>query len=381
MRMPGVDVLRGMAAMLVVLHHIHIRFRILGYDVPSFLPEGALRVVFWSGYYSVVAFFVISGFLITRISIRRWGSLQGIRPAAFYGLRAARIMPCLLLVLAASSVLHLLDVRPFVIQPERASLGRALIAALGFHVNWYESQHGYLPGTWDVMWSLSVEETFYLLFPLACLALRSRAAMLLGVLPVIVIAPFNRVWLDGLSPWDEYSYLSCMDGIALGCIAGWLSERGPLDQSRARISMAVGVAAVLLIVVFRETTVALGLVATGTSATVLEIGVALMLLAMASGVGDVQFLRAMPWLRAVGRWSYEVYLTHMFVVLGFFFVFGKVFGKQVPHPAIYLASYALMLVMSLLLGAAVSRWFSEPANRYLREKAGERIGREQRALG
>ncbi len=71
--------------------------------------------MFWTGYYSVVCFFVISGFLITRLSLRRWGSLDQISPAAFYGLRAARILPCLLLVLAVLSVLHLLDVGPFVI--------------------------------------------------------------------------------------------------------------------------------------------------------------------------------------------------------------------------------------------------------------------------
>src|SRR5690348_9459231 len=105
-RMPGVDVLRGLAAMLIVLHHIHIRFRILGYHVPAFLPERVMTLLFSAGYYYVICFFVISGFLITRLSVRRWGSLQQIPPAAFYGLRAARIVPCLLLVLAVSSVLH-----------------------------------------------------------------------------------------------------------------------------------------------------------------------------------------------------------------------------------------------------------------------------------
>ncbi len=325
-----------------------------------------------TGHYSVVCFFVISGFLITRLSLRRWGSPQQISPAVFYGLRAARILPCLLLVLAASSLLHLLEVRPFVIQPERGSLGGALFAALGFHVNWYEGQHGYLPGNWDVMWSLSVEETFYLLFPLACLALRSPLAMFLGMLPLIVIAPFNRVWLQGIVPWDDYSYLSCMDGIALGCIVGWLSERRPLDRSRARIAMAAGVAAVLLIVVFRNTTSALGLVATGTNVTLLELGMALVLLAMGSGVGNAVLARGTSLLRSVGRCSYEVYLTHMFVIFGLFIAFRALFGTQAPHAAIYPATYALMLILSVLLGHVVSRWFSDPANRALRAWFGAR---------
>ncbi len=211
--------------------------------------------------------------------------------------------------------------------------------------------------------SLSVEETFYLLFPLACLALRSPIAMLLGVLPLIAIAPFNRVWLQGIVPWDDYSYISCMDGIALGCIAGWLSVRSPLNRPRARIAMVAGVIAVVLVFVFRETTAALGLVANGTHVTVLEVGMALVVLAMANGVGNGVLARGTAWLRFVGRCSYEVYLTHMFVIYGVFIAFGALFGREVPHAAIYPASYALMAILSVLLGYALSRWFSEPANR------------------
>src|ERR1700743_296048 len=106
-RLPAVDALRGLAAILVVLHHIHIRFRINGYTVPAFLPEAVARVLFWTGYYCVIGFFFLWGFLITRLSRRRWGELGRISPAAFYGMRAARILPTLLLVLAATSLLHL----------------------------------------------------------------------------------------------------------------------------------------------------------------------------------------------------------------------------------------------------------------------------------
>lgn len=365
-RLPGIDILRGLAAMLVVLHHIHIRFRINGFRFEPFLPDAMIRVLMYSGYYAVVCFFVISGFLITRLSLRRWNSLQQIEPLRFYGLRAARILPCLLLVVAISSLLHLLAVRPFIINPDRATLGGAVFAALGFHVNWYEGQHGYLPGNWDVLWSLSVEETFYLLFPLACLALRSRLALLLGLLPLIFIAPFYRLWVQDLEPWGEYAYLCCMDGIALGCIAGWLSERRPLQASAARIAMFAGAALVLFMLICRGTVERLGLYATATDLTLLELGMGLILLAMAAGTGTTVFSRGTSLLRAIGRCSYEIYLTHMFVVFSFFMAYEALFGKATPSVIPYPVWYALMLTSSILLGAAVSRWYSEPANRALR---------------
>jgi peptidoglycan/LPS O-acetylase OafA/YrhL len=259
----------------------------------------------------------------------------------------------------------LMDVKPFVIPPERGTLGRALAAALGFHVNWYEGRHGYLPGNWDVMWSLSVEETFYLLFPLACLTLRRPAALLAGMLPLVIVAPFNRTWLQGLVPWDDYAYLSCMDGITLGCLAGWLSERRPLSQMHARLAMTLGVAMASLILVFRKTTHALGLGEIGLNVTVLEIGMALVLLAMGSGVGNAAFSRGTSLLQAIGRCSYEIYITHMFVIFSSFAVLRALFGKEAPQ-WVYPVSYLIMLVGSVLLGHGMSRWFSEPANRALR---------------
>src|SRR5215469_14926676 len=97
-RLAGIDVLRGISVLLVTLHHIHLRFWINNYDVDSVLPRTLNQVLFWSGYYAVIIFFVISGFLITSLSIRRWGDLRQIQAGRFYLMRASRILPCLLLL-------------------------------------------------------------------------------------------------------------------------------------------------------------------------------------------------------------------------------------------------------------------------------------------
>src|SRR4051812_33625025 len=134
-RLAGVEVLRGLCILSVVLHHIHLRFTLGKYPVDDGLPATLNQLLFWSGLYAVIAFFVISGFLITGLSIRRWDALPSIPAGSFYRMRMARILPCLILVLAVLSALHFLGVPGAEMRPERATLARSLFAALTFHMN------------------------------------------------------------------------------------------------------------------------------------------------------------------------------------------------------------------------------------------------------
>src|SRR4029077_9214244 len=134
-------------------------------------------------------------------------------------LRFARIAPLLLLLLAVLSVLHFADVSGFVVSTKQGGLGRALVGALTFHVNLLEARRGYLPGPWDILWSLSVEEMFYLFFPLICLLFRSRRLLVIPLAVFVVLGPFARSRAFNPNPvWREYSYLGGMDAIALGCL-------------------------------------------------------------------------------------------------------------------------------------------------------------------
>jgi peptidoglycan/LPS O-acetylase OafA/YrhL len=374
-RVRGIDVLRGVAVLLVVLHHIHLRFWINDYDVEGLVPGPLGKMLFWSGYYSVITFFVISGFLITSLSLHRWGSLERIPLSRFYRLRGARILPCLLLLLAVLSVLDVAGASDFIIKPELASLGRALAAALSFHLNWLEGQRGYLPANWDVLWSLSVEETFYVLFPLMCLILRNERWIMICMVALIGIGPFDRMTNAGRSPWDEYAYLSCMDGIAFGCIAAWATARVRLSRPVLRGAMALGVVAAVAIVVFRTQATDLGVMRAGLDITILEMGIALILMAVARGVGDATLSRGTALLQLTGRCSYEIYLTHMFVVLGLMHPFRHLFGAAPAATSAYPVTYAIMLVLSVLLGYAVERFFSDPLNKALRGNYAGRVAR------
>src|ERR1700674_5257721 len=95
-RVQGIDVLRGLCIIAVVLHHINIRIHFSQGAFGLMIGPAANKVLFWSGYYGVRVFFVISGFLITSWSLQRWRSLRNISLRQFYAMRFARIVPCLL---------------------------------------------------------------------------------------------------------------------------------------------------------------------------------------------------------------------------------------------------------------------------------------------
>src|ERR1700751_4515641 len=168
-RNPGIDLLRALSIVLVILNHIGLRIPFSRDVLSLFLPKSFLTSLNFNGTEAVFIFFVISGFLIASNTIARWGSLGAIHLRTFYVRRAARILPCLLILIGVLSVLHLAGVSNYVIEGPNQSLPRAILSAIGLHLNWYEGKTGYLPANWDVLWSLSIEEVFYLGFPLVCL--------------------------------------------------------------------------------------------------------------------------------------------------------------------------------------------------------------------
>lgn len=239
-RNDGIDLLRGICIIAVILLHcrIHIPFD------HTIMPQWLYNIVFGSGYYGVIIFFVISGFLITSHCLQRWGNLQNIHARQFYRMRFARIIPCLLALLLISSLLDLSQVHGFIINATKLSkelfaargyhnttLPQALFAALTFHINYLEAKvmHRYLPGNWDVLWSLSVEEMFYLFFPVVCLLFRRSRYFITVMALFVLISPFARTFSHS-EMWQEYSYFGGMGGIAIGCLAALFSHQRKISK-------------------------------------------------------------------------------------------------------------------------------------------------------
>ena len=357
----GIDVLRGISIIAVVIHHSNIRMLIEDVPVKHIFPDRLESFLFWNGQNGVTVFFAISGFLITSTALRRWPSIDALKIKSFYRLRFARIAPLLLALLAILSLLHLLGINDYVISPDRSNLPRALLAALTFHINWLESVRGYLPGSWDVLWSLSVEEVFYLFFPLLCRFIKVRFLLIGIILLVVGIGPFARTVLTHNSYWADNGYLSCMDSIALGCLTAMLARSIKLSNAVAWTARLSGAALMFLVCAANPVAARLGLYRTGLDATGLALGTCLVMLAIAqSNDPGSKFTAPMRW---YGRHSYEIYLTHMFFV----FSFTRTFIALNLSLHWILPIYFVTLLLSGFLGAFIARYYSEPLNKKLRE--------------
>ncbi len=161
-RYAGLDGLRAVAVILVVVYHLF---------GPALLPGGFL---------GVDVFFVISGFLITSLLLREIAATGGIRLGEFWRRRARRLLPALLVVLAVCT-----SIAGLIGGDILSGLGWQVLGALTFSYNWLAlaGDTGYFAATTTELfrnvWSLAVEEQFYLLWPL--------------ILPLFLLLP-RRMW-------------------------------------------------------------------------------------------------------------------------------------------------------------------------------------------
>lgn len=164
-RLSGLDGLRALAVVAVLVYHADA----------NWLPGGFL---------GVEVFFVVSGYLITALLLSEWRERGGIDILAFWGKRARRLLPAVFLMILVTLVFVVLF-----LPGEVAGLRWDALAAFGYATNWYLvfGQESYFeavgrPSLLKHLWSLAVEEQFYLLWPVlaaGALAVFGRRGLLL----------------------------------------------------------------------------------------------------------------------------------------------------------------------------------------------------------
>jgi len=311
---PSLDGLRGIAILLVMLHHFTHFEQTTGFDGPI----GSVLAFFWTG---VDLFFVLSGFLITGILLDTRG-----RPryfTTFYARRTLRIFPLYYLVVFVA----------FVVLPKFPAFYDVVAGQVGlapaervdvqqwpywlYLTNISIAEGGWAHGVLDIGWSLAIEEQFYLVWPLVVWLCAPRLMALLCAV-ILVAELIARVYARAI----DYPSLSIfvltwfrLDGLAVGALLALAQRRGLLPLLDRWVPFVL-------------TACAAGLVACAIQGghpwwwnrwmqqygySLIAITAGAMLVSAISQPADSLWPRMLSarWLRAFGKYSYCLYLIHV----------------------------------------------------------------------
>lgn len=301
---PSLDGLRAVSIAIVILSH-----------TKSLLPaaivnSGLFRYLIGGGLHGVQIFFVISGYLITTLLLREFERSGDISLKRFYARRTLRIFPPFYAYMAVLAVLWIAGVAP----EDPSTFATAATYAIIYHPN---------PIGWFVQhtWSLSIEEQFYLLWPVALLFAQQRRQALRIAVTILAVMPIARLLLLFAAPNQPADHnrllvnSSAIDMLLVGCLLALLAGNTQWQRWRERYLNAWTVAAMLavglVLVPYANAKLAgpsgLAIVALGYSLTALAIGAALeyVVTRPQSMAGAVLNLGLM---RHLGLISYSVYL-------------------------------------------------------------------------
>jgi peptidoglycan/LPS O-acetylase OafA/YrhL len=318
-RMPQLDGLRAVAVACVLAFHF-----IPGVD--RYAPLGTM---------GVRLFFVLSGFLITGILLSWRRQPLGLALRTFYARRALRIFPLFYFVLVAAAALNIGPVRD----------------TFAWHATYLSNVYFYLRGDWhgsvSHLWSLAVEEQFYLVWPWLILCAAERWLRPV-VVAMIVIAPLSRLLFP--HPMDSVLPTSCLDSLGLGALIALAPRKAGPDLT------LVATGSVLV-----SATLLLRYLGWGGQYQIvgLDFGVSLLSAWLvgraASGFGGVPgALLSSPPAIAIGKISYGLYVYHGFT--------PYLLGRYVPGFVTMPTSIRVLLLtgVTTLIALASWRWLEQP---------------------
>lgn len=362
-RYAHIDAMRAVAVMLVVVGHAGI-----GHIVPG----GA----------GVTIFFAISGFIITTLLLKEWDRTGGFDVGGFYTRRLVKLAPPLVVVLVIPTIVY-------------AAVGglinwSAFVGQILFYFNWIKLDHpDVFPGS-AVVWSLSIEEQFYIVFALLWLWLvkSPHAIRWLGIASIVTIIVSTGLRVLLATPGDEhiadriyYGSDTRADSLAWGILAALLLRRWHKSKPTAGLierwsgSGWVLITAVLVFLVslsirddwFRQT-IRYTLQSITTCAVIIygfnaSGGFAAAIFARLSRIKAVQL---------IGLASYSIYLVHLSLIMLF-----KDYLDTWPLAARVVAFTALSTVVGILIYKLVE----VPARKMYDELRERRMVRGRRSSG
>jgi peptidoglycan/LPS O-acetylase OafA/YrhL len=338
---PTLDGWRAIAILLVMLSHLGTAFYSQATEYWSHSPARF-------GVIGVPIFFGISGFLITALLLKEFQTRHRISLKAFYIRRCFRILPPLFVYVLVVGALGLIATRA------------ELVASFLFFRN-------YLPDRLaDVytahLWSLSIEEHFYLLWPITlCALLRLRKLLL----PTAAIALILGIWgvidlhlglLHRIAPVLDTPTRTDLRlaGLVWGCAAGIIFQNARMRQTAVQyLRLPVFIAAFLLLAGSQVITIHLASIWAPALIPILILGTVI------QSKWKLSAILEWPALRWIGRISYSLYLWQQLFLV----------PKWHGHPFPLVQTLPLSLLLPFACAAASHVWIEQPAIRLGRRLA------------
>lgn len=295
---PGLDGLRALAVLLVLVAH-------LGFN--NMIPGG----------FGVTLFFFISGMLITRLLLAEYQVKGHINILRFYARRLLRLYPALLAAVVTGTLVGWYAGADH-------SIGR-IMSALFYYINFHGIAYGFGQGregfdSFSILWSLAIEQQYYLLYPLLLLPfIRHYRHLLLAILASVIVILLWRSWLHYHGASSDLIYMRTdtrIDSILYGALLTLILAQRHAHTwlqwcSRPRV-LPASVLLLLSTFVIRDPHYR------DTVRYTIE-GVALMpiitiICFSTSASWLTTFLEKKP-LRLIGLWSYSIYLFHAIAIV------------------------------------------------------------------
>jgi len=305
---PWLDGLRAIAILAVFIQHIQ---HFLYDRQPVLLQFGIL---------GVDIFFVLSGFLITSLLLEEYQSTNSISLTKFYARRGLRLLPALFFFLISMNLYSSLFPHPH----EGTSNARLTVGAIFYVTNWLFA-FGADSDLFGHLWSLAIEEQFYLVWPLLLtLMLRSRLPrriLAAATLLVIALVCFHRISLIWSGVSLERIYFGSdtrFDSLLTGCLAAMIVSWQIIPKGQIIALTLKASSGISVIVVSAYLLDLLGI--PGNSIyklgfTIFAMAVALFILSVMR-MHESMYARVLEWpaLVWVGKISYSLYLWHVFAI-------------------------------------------------------------------